>query len=278
MRGVARQEQVATAEPARQPVLEGNTGRPAHLPDRYAQARCINELLYLPCRDFVARLPEWTSGIQTSRACGEHTPRGTLPKCEEERQPVASDRDVEESRIQRSVQFHVGQDGLYRVWGTAPLRTHQPPHRTGLPVASGEKTALVDPRASPGRNQVGIKCALVAGPWRQSTEINAPLHLHTPRLEGPPEYKFDVGLPQQGQMREGRVRQICMTQAGFNYPCTQVDAGFRRGVCPVQKLARDSQGPETLQRAGMEHHGARRAEGFGAPVHNSDSRAVGVCL
>ncbi|MDP9888900.1 hypothetical protein J2X98_002493 [Pseudarthrobacter enclensis] len=102
----------------------------------------------------------------------------------------------------------------------------------------------------------------------QPVELDTPVHRDAAGLQRLPENVLDVGLPDQGQVRECGVRQVRVAKQRFDGAPAQVDARLGGGVRTAEQLVRHAQWTEPLQRPGMQHHRPGGPDPVLPPVHH----------
>jgi hypothetical protein len=271
--GVTRQEQPTLTEPRGQPELEVVPRGPRQAGDPCVQAGIVDKGLEVVHGDGRAGLAVHQL-LTTYPSGNQQPPPRMFTEREEQRQPLSTGTDVRGSILEIGRELNVREDDLLLVWSATPGNPGSTSHGAAWAVAPDHirKRGRLHPRPRPER---GVCCRSLIP---HSKQFRSPFHGDPACRERLREYGFNIHLAHEGEVGEGRVREVQLIEADPDHPMAQVEIDVRGGVSARQDRIANAQGTEDFQRAGMQDQGAGRAKRLGAPVDDADMRAIGMGL
>ena len=218
---------------------------------------------------------ERTGGARMLAADEDQPPRCVLAAGEQHQTTVHAHERLQRLGGQVAGEGHVGQrDGL-AICGTDERDARRTAHGAASPVAAGDVTCLhlllVTGRGSQRRGDT--RPVLMA-----RHELGAPLDGRTVPFEVVAQYRLGLGLAEDEQEREGRVRQPGVAHRDRDLAPAQVEPRPGVGVAARQQARRHADRAEHLERSRLQHERTRRSLGRRPTVDDPHAGAEGTQL
>ena len=183
------------------------------------KARVVKQISEFLIRDNETGLPARVGGI---RLAGGHDPPGrAFRDRESEQQPVPSWHHMDDVLCEVGVEFYVGEHDLMGVPGAEPRNAGEAADGAAGSVAA-HQVAIPDLLGDsfPSNRRLGRRSRRA-----DTDEFGAAFHLNTALGQSTAENRFDVGLPDEQQMRKGRVGKIEVGEWHQDVAVSQVQLG-----------------------------------------------------